>query len=167
MDRPLHHLTRARTVLWSRSPNTSSRQACRRPRSRTRLRQNLEAGAQTQTTSERAAADAADADGGDAPDGEILFDGGSTDSADTEARAEARAEAGADAGGEAGGEADAGADADADAGADASGEGVVGEEGVEGNDAKVAEVDGTVAALGGFPPFFFVMGWCVDVLEAQ
>ena len=33
------------------------------------------------------------------------------------------------------------------------------------NDGAVEEVDGTVAALGGFPPFFFVMGWCVGDLE--
>ena len=47
----------------------------------------------------------------------------------------------------------------------ASGEGGVGEEG-EDNDGIVEEVDGTVVALDGFPPFFFVMGWCVGVLEA-
>ena len=48
---------------------------------------------------------------------------------------------------------------------DAAEEGVVGEEGVV-NDG-VVEVDGPVAALGGFPPFFFVMGWCAGVLEAR
>ena len=40
-----------------------------------------------------------------------------------------------------------------------------GGEGWGDNDGDV-EVDGSVAALGGFPPFFFVMGWCVGVLEA-
>ena len=75
-------------------------------------------------------------------------------------------------------EEEAGADADApdevppstpptnpreDATADAVGEVVVGE--VD-NDGDVSEVDGPVAALVCFPPFFFVMGWCVGVLEA-
>jgi hypothetical protein len=49
-----------------------------------------------------------------------------------------------------------------------SGEGGVGEEEEgEDNDGNVEEVDGTVAALDGFPPFFFVMGWCVGLLEAR
>ncbi len=48
---------------------------------------------------------------------------------------------------------------------DAAGEGVVGAEGVVKNDG-VVEVDGPVAALGGFPPFFFVIGRCAGVLEA-
>ena len=53
--------------------------------------------------------------------------------------------------------ADSDAEADADADADASGEGGgVGEEGTV-NDGDVEEVDGPVAALDGFPPFFFVM----------
>ena len=73
-------------------------------------------------------APAADVEGGDADD-ETFLAGGSADSAD--------------------------ADADAGAGADAAGEGGVGE-GV-GTAWDVAEVDGTVAALDGFPPFFFVM----------
>ena len=46
------------------------------------------------------------------------------------------------------------------AGADAAGEGGVGE-GVG------ADVDGSAAALGAFPPFFFVMGWCVGALEVR
>ena len=58
-------------------------------------------------------------------------------------------------------EEEAGADTDAAGAAggetDASGEGGVGEEGID-NDGNVEEVDGTVAALDGFPPFFFVMG---------
>ncbi len=69
---------------------------------------------------------------------------------------------------------EAGADADATdeapstaptiprADADSAEEGGVGE--VD-NDAEVAEFDVPVAALVGFPPFFFVMGWCVGVLE--
>ena len=72
---------------------------------------------------------------------------------------------------------EAGADADADAAdevppsitptipradADSAGEG----EGGEGhNDGDVAEFDVPVAALVGFPSFFFVMAWCVGVLE--
>ena len=47
---------------------------------------------------------------------------------------------------------------------DSAGEGVVGE--VD-NDGNVAEVDGPVAALDGFPPFFFVMAWYVGVLDAR
>ena len=77
--------------------------------------------------------------------------GGSADAADDEAGADADAAAAA-----------AGTDADADA---AWEEGGVGEEGVD-NDGDVSEVDGPVAALGCFPPFFFVMAWCVGVLEA-
>ena len=51
--------------------------------------------------------------------------------------------------------------------ADAAGEGGGGEEGTA-NDGDVDEVDGpSVAALGGFPPFFFVMAWCVGVLCAR
>ena len=85
------------------------------------------------------------------------FKGRSTDAAADEAVvvADATAE-------EAGADADAAA-ADADASA---GEGGVGEEGTD-NDGVVEEVDGTVAALDGFPPFFFVMGWCVGLLEAR
>ena len=56
--------------------------------------------------------------------------------------------------------------ADKDADKDAAGEGGVGAEGVV-NAGDVAEVDGPVAALGGFPPFFFVMGWCMGFLEAR
>ena len=74
-----------------------------------------------------AGAPAADAEGGDADD-ETFLAGGSADSADAEA----------------------GAGSDADAGADAAGEGGVGE-GV-GTAEDVADVDGTVAALDGFPP---------------
>ena len=48
--------------------------------------------------------------------------------------------------------------------ADAAEEGGGGE-GWGDNDGDV-EVDGSVAALGGFPPFFFVMGQCGGVLEA-
>ena len=74
----------------------------------------------------------------------------------TEAAAE---EAGTDADADAGTAAeDAGADADEDE----VGEGGVGEEGTV-NDGNVEEVDGTAAALDVFPPFFFVMGWCVGV----
>ena len=67
---------------------------------------------------------------------------------------------------------EAGADADttavetgADSDADASGEAGVGEEGTD-NDG-IVEVDGLVAALDGFPPFFFVMGWCGWCLRSQ
>ena len=67
---------------------------------------------------------------------------------------------------EPGGAAAAEADADAGAGADAAGEGGVAEEG-EDNAGDVAEVGGSVAALDGLPPFFFVMGWCAGVLEAR
>ena len=63
--------------------------------------------------------------------------------------------------------ADADADAVTDAVIDASGEGGVGEEEGTDNDGNVEEVDGTVAAPDGFPPFFFVMGWCVGVLEVR
>ena len=62
-------------------------------------------------------------------------------------------EAGADA------DADATVGADTEADADASVEGGVGEEEGIDNDGNVEEVDGTVAALDGFSPFFFVMGW--------
>ena len=85
------------------------------------------------------------------------FEGRSTDAADEEAGAEAYADAADE---------EAGADTDTGADADASGEGGVGEEGTD-NDGNVEEVDGTVAALDGFPPFFFVMGWCVGLLEAR
>ena len=61
---------------------------------------------------------------------------------------------------------DASEEAGADADADASGEGGVEEEELVDNDGDV-EVDGPVAALGGFPPFFFVMAWCVGVLEVR
>ena len=90
------------------------------------------------------------------------FKGRSTDADAEEAGADADAtaeEAGADT------DVDADSDADLDTGADASGEGGVGEEGTD-NDG-IVEVDGTVAALDGFPPFFFVMGWCVGLLEAR
>ena len=50
--------------------------------------------------------------------------------------------------------------------ADASGEGEGGEAEVD-NDGLVEEVDEPVAALDGFSPFFFVMAWCVGVLEAR
>ena len=65
-------------------------------------------------------------------------------------------------------EEEAGADTDASGeggGADASGEGGVGVKGTD-NDG-IVEVDGLVAALDGFSPFFFVMGWCVGLLEAR
>ena len=66
---------------------------------------------------------------------------------------------------------EAGVDADATAGdtaADASGEGEVGEEGgIDCGAGNVEEVDGLDAALDGFPPFFFVMAWCVGVLEVR
>ena len=62
---------------------------------------------------------------------------------------------------------DTDADAVTDADADASGEGGVGDEEGTDNDGDVSEVDGPVAALGGFPPFFFVMGWCVGLLEVR
>ena len=86
--------------------------------------------------------------------------GRSADVADEEAGADADTVAE-----EAGAEADAAAGEEgADADADASGEeGRVGE--VD-NDGSV-EVDGPVAALGGFSPFFFVMAWYVGVLEGR
>ena len=88
-------------------------------------------------------------------DDELVLEGGSADVADQEA----------------------GADADADAAdeappsitptklradADSAEEGGVGE---GHNDAEVAEFDVPVTALGCFPPFFFVMAWCVGLLE--
>ena len=85
------------------------------------------------------------------------FKGRSTDAAAEDAGADADAaaeDAGADT------DVDADSDADLDSGADASGEGGVGEEEGTDNDGNVEEVDGTVAAPDGFPPFFFVMGWC-------
>ena len=98
---------------------------------------------------------AAESEGGVADD-ELVSEGGCADATDDEA----------------------GADADADAtddappsiiptkpraDADAEGDGGLGHT----NDGNV-EVDGpSVAALGGFPPFFFVMGWWVGVLEAR
>ena len=75
---------------------------------------------------------------------------GSAESADA---ADKEAGAGTDAAGEGGG-------------TDASGEGGVGEEGMD-NDGDVEEFDGTVAALGGFPPFFFVMGWLVGAFQVR
>ena len=81
----------------------------------------MEEGAQALPTTSEREHQQQTREGGDAPDGEILFDGGSADSADAEAGGEvgayADAAADADADKEAGGE--AGADADADA----SGEG--------------------------------------------
>ena len=89
------------------------------------------------------------------------FKGRSTDAAAEEAGEDA--EAGANADTDAG--ADANADADADADADSLGEEEVAEEEGTDNDGNV-EVDGpSLAALGCFPPFFFVMGWCVGPLE--
>ena len=85
------------------------------------------------------------------------FKGRSADAADEEAGADADATSE-----EVGADADAAA-ADADASA---GEGGVGEEGTD-NDRNVEEVDGPVAALDGFPPFFFVMACCVGLLEAR
>ena len=85
------------------------------------------------------------------------FKGRSTDAAAEEAGADADADA----------DATAGTDTDADTDADASGEGGVGEEEGRDNDGDVEEVDGTVAALDGFPPFFFVMGWCEGLLEVR
>ena len=75
--------------------------------------------------------------------------GRSTEAAAEEADTDADADAGTAA-------EEAGADADADA----VGEGGVGAE-VD-NDGNV-EVDDPVAALDVFPPFFFVMAWCVGV----
>ena len=50
--------------------------------------------------------------------------------------------------------------ADADAAEGGGGEGVD-------NDGNVAEFEGPVAALGGVPSFFFVMGWFVGLLEVR
>ena len=87
--------------------------------------------------------------------------GGSADAADEDALAGGAAaeEEGDDELVLEGGSADV-ADQEAGADADAAGEG-----GGWGDNGDV-EVDGPVAALGGFPPFFFVMAWCVGVLEA-
>ena len=91
--------------------------------------------------------------------------GGSTDAADAEAGGPAADAEGGDADDEmfcAGGSADSDdAAAGADAGADAAGEGGVGE-GVS-TAWGVADIDGTVAALDGFPPFFFVMVGCLTI----
>ena len=76
--------------------------------------------------------------------------GGSAGSADA---ADEEAGAGTDAAGEGGG-------------TDASGDAGVGKEGRD-NDGIIEEVDELVAALDVFSPFFFVMGWCVGVLEAR
>ena len=84
-----------------------------------------------------AGAAAADAEGGDADD-EMVLARGRADSTDAEA------------------------EADVDADVDAAG---LGDGGV-GNDRSV-EVDGPAVALGCFPPFFFVMGWYVGILEVR
>ena len=78
------------------------------------------------------------------------FKGRSADTAAEEADADTDADADADA--------ETGADADAGAGAGAGASGVVGD---------VAEVDGPVVVLGCFPPFFFVMGWCVGLFRSS
>ena len=98
-------------------------------------------------------ADAADEDalaGGGAAaeaegDDELVLEGGSADVADEEAGADATDEAPPTT-----------IPTKPRADADSAGEGGVGE---GHNDAEVAEVDVPVAALDGFPPFFFVMGW--------
>ena len=64
-----------------------------------------------------------------------------------------------------GGRADAN-DEEAGAHTDAAGEGEGGGGEVD-NDGEVAEVDVPFAALGGFPSFSFVMGWCGGVLEVR
>ena len=128
----------------------------------------------------------ADAGAGADSDADAEGTGSDTDrDADREADVEDEADADADADSDeedeaAGADADRDADADAedegdaedeaDADADAAGEGGVGEEGIDNDknvERNVEEVDGLVAALDGFPPFFFVMGWCVGVLEAR
>ena len=89
------------------------------------------------------------------------------DAADAEAGAPAAEAEGGDADYEtflAGGSADS-ADAEAGADSDAAGEGGGGEE--VGTAWTVADVDGTVAALDGFSPFFFVMGWRLGVSIKQ
>ena len=75
------------------------------------------------------------------------FKGRSTDAAAEEACADADA----DAAGE------GGVGKGVDTAEDVSEEGGVGEEEGTDNDGNVEEVDGTVTALDGFPPFFFVM----------
>ncbi len=129
-----------------------------------------EAGAGTDAAGEGGGTDASGEEASTAAEPERGFAGVADDElvleeagADADANAE---EAGADADAtaeEAG--ADAGADAGAVTDAAAAGEAGVGEEG-RANDGIVA-VDEPVAALVCFPPFFFVMGWCVGVLEAR
>ena len=96
-------------------------------------------GGSADAADERAGAPAAAAEGGVADDELVLVEG-SADAADEEA----------------------GADADADA----AGEGGVGE-GVDTNAGDGDEVDGPVAALDDFPPFFFGMGWCGGVVRVN
>ena len=91
-------------------------------------------GRSTDAAGAEAGAPAADAEGGDADD-EMVLAGGRADSTDAEA----------------------GADVDADVDAAGLGDGGVG------NDRSV-EVDGPAAALGCFPPFFFVMVGCLGYL---
>ena len=128
-------------------PHTS--QSCSAFKGRSADVADEEAGADADAAAEEAGAEADTAAGEAGADDELVLGGGSADAAAEEAGAGADVAA-----------AEAGADADADASGE---EGRVGE--VD-NDGSV-EVNGPAAALGGFSPFFFVMAWCVGVLEGR